>query len=231
MKLLSTTRRKVIGAAVAGAMILALGSTGVPAQAAKNEIVVGSTQGIPQLNPIIRTFAFEETLFPLLWSSLTTWKPDGSVGPQLAKSWKANKAATQWTFTLVKGAKFSDGSALDAKAVKAVFDYAIDEKTVTQERNKIKSITNVRASGDNVIFTLSDPNALFPEAIAWIKMIKVSEVANFNKKPSSSGPYMVSAFSPNESLTMVANPKYFGKKANVKTIKFVKAADPTAAVT
>jgi len=231
MKLLSTTRRKVIGAAAAGAMILSLGSTVVPAQAAKNELVVGSTQGIPQLNPIIRTFAFEETLFPLLWSSLTTWKPDGSVGPQLAKSWKANKAATQWTFTLVKGAKFSDGSALDAKAVKAVFDYAIDEKTVTQERNKIKSITNVKASGDDVIFTLSDPNALFPEAIAWIKMIKVSEVANFNKKPSSSGPYMVSAFSPNESLTMVANPKYFGKKANVKTIKFVKAADPTAAVT
>jgi len=59
----------------------------------------------------------------------------------------------------------------------------------------------------------------------------VSEVANFNKKPSTSGPYSVSAFSPNESLTMVANPKYFGQKASVKTIKFVKAADPTAAVT
>jgi peptide/nickel transport system substrate-binding protein len=231
MKLRSTTQRKVIGAAVAGALLFSLGSAVAPAQAAKNELVVGATQGIPQLNPIIRTFAFEETLFPLLWSSLTTWKPDGTVGPQLAKSWKANKAATQWTFTLVKGAKFSDGSALDAKAVKAVFDYALEEKTVTQERNKIKMISGVKASGDNVIFTLSDPNALFPEAIAWIKMIKVSEVENFNKKPSSSGPYMVSAFTPNESLTMVANPKYFGKKANVKTIKFVKAADPTAAVT
>lgn len=164
MKLRSITKKKVIGSALAAAMVFSLGSTIAPAQAAKNELVVGSTQGIPQLNPIIRTFAFEETLFPLLWSSLTTWKPDGSVGPQLAKSWKANKAATTWTFTLVKGAKFSDGSALDAKAVKAVFDYAIDEKTVTQERNKIKSITNVKASGDKVIFTLSDPNALFPEA-------------------------------------------------------------------
>ena len=231
MKVLSTSKKKVLGATLAGALVLTLGTTLAPAQAAKSELVVGSTQGIPQLNPIIRTFAFEETLFPLLWSSLTTWKPDGTVGPQLATSWKANKAATQWTFTIAKGAKFSDGSALDAKAVKAVFDYAIDEKTVTQERNKIKSITNVKASGDKVIFTLSDPNALFPEAIAWIKMIKVSEVANFNKKPSSSGPYMVSAFSPNESLTMVTNPKYFGKKPSVKTIKFVKAADPTAAVT
>ena len=231
MNLLSTSKKKVLGATLAGALVLTLGTTLAPAQAAKSELVVGSTQGIPQLNPIIRTFAFEETLFPLLWSSLTTWKPDGTVGPQLATSWKANKAATEWTFTLAKGAKFSDGSALDAKAVKAVFDYAIDEKTVTQERNKIKSITNVKASGDKVIFTLSDPNALFPEAIAWIKMIKVSEVADFNKKPSSSGPYMVKAFSPNESLTMVANPKYFGKQPSVKTIKFVKAADPTAAVT
>lgn len=231
MKLRSLTKKKVIGAALAGALIVSLGSTVAPAQAAKSELVVGSTQGIPQLNPIIRTFAFEETLFPLLWASLTTYKPNGTVGPELAKSWKSNKEATEWTFTLVKGAKFSDGSALDAKAVKAVFDYAIDEKTVTQERSKIAPVTSVKATGDKVTFSLSTPNALFPEAIAWIKMIKVSEVANFNKKPTSSGPYMVSAFSPNDSLTMVANPNYFGKKPSVKTIKFVKAADPTAAVT
>ena len=76
MKLRSSTKRKVISATIAGAMLLSIGGTVAPAQAAKNELVVGSTQGIPQLNPIIRTFAFEETLFPLLWSSLTTWKPD-----------------------------------------------------------------------------------------------------------------------------------------------------------
>jgi peptide/nickel transport system substrate-binding protein len=226
-----SAKKKMLSAAVAVGLVLSITSTVAPAQAAKTNLVVASTQGIPQLNPIIRTFAFEESLFPILWSSLVQWKPNGTVGADLAANWKANKTATQWTFTLRKGAKFSDGSPLDAKAVKAVFDYARKPTTVTQEANKIKMISNVVTSGQNVIFNLSSPDALFPEAIAWIKMIKVSEVSNFNVKPSSSGPFMVKSFSPNVSLDMVRNPNYFGSKPKVTEIQFVKASDPTAAVT
>ena len=225
-------RKKLLVAAVTAGLVLSITSTvGVAQGAEKTNLVVASTQGIPQLNPVIRTFAFEESLFPLLWSGLSQWKSNGSVGPDLARSWKANSKATQWTFNLRSKVKFSDGSPLDAKAVKAVFDYALEEKTVTQERNKIKMISKVTASRDKVIFDLSTPNALFPEAIAWIKMIKVSEVAKFNVNPSTSGPYMVKAFSPNVSLEMVTNPNYYGKKSKITSLKFVKASDPTAAVT
>lgn len=227
-----STRKKLLAVAVTAGLVLSITSTVGAAQgAAKTNLVVASTQGIPQLNPVIRTFAFEESLFPLLWSGLSQWKSNGSVGPDLARSWKANSKATQWTFNLRSKVKFSDGSPLDAKAVKAVFDYALEEKTVTQERNKIAMISKVTASGDKVIFDLSKPNALFPEAIAWIKMIKVSEVAKFNVNPSTSGPYKVKAFSPNVSLEMVTNPNYYGKKPKMTSLKFVKASDPTAAVT
>ena len=226
-----STRKKLLAAAVTAGLVLSITATVAPAQAAKTNLVVASTQGVPQLNPIIRTFAFEESLFPLLWSGLSQWRSNGTVGTDLASSWKANAKATQWTFTLRKNVKFSDGSPLDAKAVKAVFDYALEEKTITQERNKIKMISKVSASGGKVIFDLSTPNALFPEAIAWIKMIKVSEVANFNVNPRTSGPYKVKSFSPNVSLEMVTNSNYYGKKAKVTSIKFVKASDPTAAVT
>lgn len=226
-----STRKKLLAAAVTAGLVLSITATVAPAQAAKTNLVVASTQGLPQLNPIIRTFAFEESLFPLLWSGLSQWKSNGTVGTDLASSWKANAKATQWTFTLRKNVKFSDGSPLDAKAVKAVFDYALEEKTITQERNKIKMISKVSASDGKVIFDLSTPNALFPEAIAWIKMIKVSEVAKFNVNPSTSGPYKVKTFSPNVSLEMVTNSNYYGKKAKITSIKFVKASDPTAAVT
>jgi len=225
------TKKKVLAAAVAVGMIFTLTTAVAPAQAAKTTLVVGSTQGIPQLNPITRTFAYDETLYGVLWSALTRWKQDGTVGPDLATSWKMNDAGTQWTFALRKGAKFSDGTAIDGKAVKAVIDYVLDPKTVTQERNNVKMVTKVTASGDNVIFDLSTPNALLPVALAGIKMIKVSEVATFNVKPSSSGPFMVKEFSPNVSLTIVKNPKYFGFASKLTEIKFVKLSDPTAAVT
>lgn len=227
----TSVKKKLLAAAISVGMVLSITSTVGPAAAAKTTLVVGSTQGLPQLNPIIRTFAFEESLFPLLWSGLSQWKPNGTVGPDLASSWKANAKGTQWTFTIRKGVKFSDGTPLDAKAVKAVFDYAKKPTTVTQEANKIKMITKVTASGQNVIFDLSSPNALFPEAIAWIKMIKVSQVAKFNVNPATSGPYKVKSFSPNVSLVMVRNPNYYGNAAKVASIKFVKASDPTAAVT
>jgi peptide/nickel transport system substrate-binding protein len=228
----SNVKKKILVVAIATGMVLSITTAVGPATAAtKTTLVVGSTQGIPQLNPIIRTFAYEESLFPLLWSGLAKWTRRGTVTPDLASSWKSNAAADKWTFKIRRGAKFSDGSALDAKAVKAVFDYAKLPTTVTQEANKIKIIDKVTTSGNDVIFDLSSPSALFPEAIAWIKMIKVSQVGNFNVNPATSGPYQVDAFSPDISLTLKANPRYYGAKAKVPSIKFVKSSDPTAAVT
>ena len=225
------TKKKLLAAAVAVGMIFTLTSTVAPAQAAKTTLVVGSVQAYPQLNPIIRTFAYEENLFSLLWAGLTQWKANGTVGPNLAKSWSANAAADQWTFVLRSGAKFSDGTPITSKSVKDVFDYALLEKTPSQEKSKIKTITKVTASGDKVIFNLSSPSAIFPSAIPNIVIIKVSEIANFNKNPSTSGPFMVKSFSPDISLTLVPNPKYFGVKPKLTEIKFIKSTDPTAAVT
>ena len=226
-----SVNKKFLAAVVAVGMIFTLTTAVGPAQAAKTTLVVGSTQGIPQLNPITRTFAYDETLYGVLWSALTKWNQNGTVGPDLATSWKMNTTGTQWTFNLRAGAKFSDGSAMDGNAVKAVIDYVLDPKTVTQERNNVKMVTKVTATGNKVVFDLSTPNALLPVALAGIKMIKVSEAATFNVKPSSSGPFMVKDFSPNVSLTIVKNPKYFGTPSTLTEIKFVKLSDPTAAVT
>ena len=223
--------KKTLAVSVAAGLIFSVVSLEVPAQAAPGVLTVGASQGIPQLNPILRTFTFEETLFPLLWSGLTTWLPDGSIGPDLATEWHTNTAANLWTFRLAPGAKFSDGTPLNAKAVKDSFDYARLPSTVTQEANKISMIESISASANKVIFKLNKPNAMFPAAVAWIKIIKATQVSKFNVNPSTSGPYMVKSFTPNVSLDMVRNPNYFGAAAKVSEIKIVVAADPTAAVT
>jgi peptide/nickel transport system substrate-binding protein len=46
-------------------------------------------------------------------------RPDmkGSPSPDLATSWNANDAATEWTMKLRTGVKFHDGSAFDASDV------------------------------------------------------------------------------------------------------------------
>jgi len=195
-------------------------------------ITVASVQAFPQLNPAIRTFAYEETLFPLLWTSLTQTMEDGTTGPQLATEWSSNADATEWTFKLDPSATFSDGSPITAEEVKATFDYYIDPDTVTQERNKLAAIKAVAAPDPGtVVFTMSAPNALLPEAITWVKIMKMSALDAINTAPVTSGPFTVKAFSPDTSLEIARNDSYWGPKAQVAGMKFVKAADPTAAVT
>ncbi len=47
-----------------------------------------------------------------------SFKPGaGDVQAGLAKEWSANKDATEWTFKLADGVKFSDGAALTANDV------------------------------------------------------------------------------------------------------------------
>ena len=224
-------KRKLLSVMLASSLLSSLSVGVLPTNAAGKELILGSTQGIPQLNPLIQTFAAEVTLWPLLWSGLTRRTENGSVKPDLAKSWSSNKSGTKWTFELTPGAKFSDGSDLNAAAVKKVFFYALEEKTVFQRKSQINMIDTIDTKGNSIVFNLKSPNALFFEGVADIRIIKVGEISAFNKNPSTSGPFKVKEFSPNVKLKLIPNTKYFGVKPKISGIQFVKAADPTAAVT
>jgi peptide/nickel transport system substrate-binding protein len=222
--------RKAIASTVAFGLALSIGGGFAPAQGADKHLVYGSAAGFPQLNPIILTFGTEMPLTTLLWAGLTTKTQAGGIGRDLATSWHANPTATQWTFSLRKGAKFSDGSPLDSKAVKAVFDYTL-KVPVSQFKRQITMIKTIKTGANSITFLLSSPNAIFAEAVSSIRLIKPSEVnTTINKNPSTSGPYKVVQFTPNVSLNVVPNPNYFGTKAKLSGIDFTKLADSTAAV-
>src|SRR4051812_28358378 len=213
-------------------LVVSLGvSSAQPSRgAAAGTLKVGAAQGIPQLNPVIRTFAWEEVLFPLLWDGLTKWTPSGGTAPDIATSWSGSKDSKTWTFKLRSGVKFSNGDALTATDVVNTFHYYLAPKTVTQEKNRIDMVSTVTAvNPSRVVFKLKTANALFPTAIINVKIVKTNDLANFSKNPITTGPYKVSAFVPDSSVTLVRNDAYFGAKAKLNEIDIVKAADPTAA--
>ena len=67
----------LVTAALSLVVSLGVSSAQPTGGAAAGTLRVGAAQGIPQLNPVIRTFAWEEVLFPLLWDGLTKWTPSG----------------------------------------------------------------------------------------------------------------------------------------------------------
>lgn len=195
-------------------------------------LTVAAAQGIPQLNPAIRTFAWEEVLFPLLWNGLTKTDESGEIVGDLAETWEASEDQKTWTFTLRDGVTFSNGEDFTADDAVAAFDYYLDPETATQEKNKISMVTDVAAPDEKtVVVTLSEPIATFPAGIVWVKMIDVDALDTIDKEPIGTGPYVVDAFTPDDSLTLVPNPEYFGEAPALDEITIVKAAESTAAVT
>ncbi|WP_029138180.1 ABC transporter substrate-binding protein [Nakamurella lactea] len=193
-------------------------------------VTVGAAAGIPQLNPAIRTFAWEEVLFPLLWNGLSKTDKDGNVVPDLAESWTASDDQKTWTFALRDGVTFSNGKAFTADDVVKTFDYYLKKDTPTQEANKIATVTDVKAKDDHTVtFTLSAANALFPSAIVWIKMLDMDSISTIDKKPIGTGPFVVKEFVPNDHLYLARSDSYFGDPAPLDEIKIVTSSDSAAA--
>jgi len=64
-----------------------------------------------------------------------------------------------------------------------------------------------------------------------VKISDTKDVANIDKTGNGTGPYKVADFVPDQSLTVVPNPNYFGPKPCLKKIVFVREPDPTSMVT
>ncbi len=228
-------RKALAGGILAATLLFVAGCAGGgQGDGAKSggSITVAAAQGIPQLNPAIRTFAWEEVLFPLLWNGLSKTDKSGEIVPDLAEKWEATADQKTWTFTLRDGVTFSNGEALTAAKVVSSFEYYLDPDTATQEANKISMVSKVEATDDMTVqFTLEEPVATFPAGIVWVKVLDTDSLATIDKEPIGTGPYKVSAFTPDDSVTLVRNDSYFGEPGALDEIVLVTAAESTAAVT
>lgn len=224
---------RLIAASATLAGIATIGSAATPANAAGNRgaITIGSTVGIPQLNPAVSTFSWEETLYPLLWDGLTQLNAKGDVVPDLATSWSSSPNSEQWRFVLRQGVKFSNGRSLTPADIVQDFRYYLKPSTPFQNANEIASIKSVTSSGNTITFRLSAPNALFPEAITTVKAIDLTSLSDIDHHPIGTGPFTVQSFVPNSTLTLVANRHYWGSAPRVGKLIFITEPDATSAFT
>src|SRR5689334_12720592 len=93
------------------------GSTTTAQVARGGTLTVADTIGIPQLNPVIRTFGWEEVLFPLLWNGLSKADESGEIVPDLATGWRASADQRTWTFDLRTDVRYSNGRPLTSENV------------------------------------------------------------------------------------------------------------------
>lgn len=166
----------------------------------------------------------------LVYDTLLHAQDDGTYKPGLAQSYKV-EGNNIVTLTLRANLKFSDGTPLDAAAVK----FSIDRAVAARNTNLAPEINNVGSveviDPLNVKITMKTPTiGSFFELLAGRETMPVSPTAvaadpnGFNTKPVGAGPFTVTQFTPQQVLSLRKNPNYYdAKKWKLGGIDFVHA--------
>ncbi len=160
-------------------------------------------------------------LVGVMYLSLLEQAPNGTVMPQLAKSWTENSNATVFTFTLRSNLKWSDGTALTANDIAYTFNLfksnsLLDAFNGFLVGSLIKNVTAVNTT--TAKFTLTHSFAPFLEYAGLGKVIvpehvfsKVSNITNFSNSgtPVGDGPFILNNWAPSDTVLRFTPNKYF----------------------
>jgi peptide/nickel transport system substrate-binding protein len=154
----------------------------------------------------------------LVFDTLLHAQDDGSYKPGLALSYKV-EGDNSVTITLRPNLEFTDGTPLDATAVK----FSIDRAVASRNTNFAPEINNVASVEviDPVTakITMKTPTiGSFFELLAGRETMPVSPTAvnadptGFNTKPVGAGPFTVTEYTPQSIMSLRKNPDYWDAK-------------------
>jgi ABC-type transport system substrate-binding protein len=148
----------------------------------------------------------------LIYDTLTQLSPTGQLQPGLAQSWDFTPGGTSLTIHLRPNVTFSDGTPVDATAVKASILH-VKSSPLRTSLAVIKTITVVDPLTLHFDLTLPTPADLL---YAWNDLdgmvIAPSAIASAATHPVGSGPYILASASPSK-VVLKKNPNYWNAAA------------------
>jgi peptide/nickel transport system substrate-binding protein len=172
----------------------------------------------------------------LAYASLTRLNKAGEPEPALAKSWSYEDAGKALTFELRPGLTFTDGTALDAAAVKAFFERGTAQKN-SFLKAELAGIESVSADGPTrVTLHLREPDYQLPYIMAGrVGAIASPTAARTDKAklalwPVGAGPFRMVEFVPESHAYLEKNPNYWDA-ANIHIDRIELTNAPDAATT
>lgn len=208
---------KVRGWAGKGAALTALVLVGLGmGQGVGGTVTLALTEEPDTLDPQKTSTAVTGLILRYAADTLITKDPKGKYVAGLAASWEVSNDGLTWTFQLKSGVKFSNGDPLDAAAVKASIERAIDPATkspiAADLYGKVGSVTVVaprvlriqlKEAFSPFLDNLTDPRAAIVNA-------RAAQAAGdqFGRAPVLSGPWKVASWRSGDRIVLERNPDY-----------------------
>lgn len=186
-----------------GRVIVAMGTTSEPAAG---------------FDPCVNWGCGEHCHEPLIQSTLLRTTADMEFENDLATDYQVSEDGLTWTFTIREDVKFSDGEPLTASDVAFTFNTALASANSEAD---LSMLERVEAPDDKtVVFHLTKPyNAfLYTLAVFGIVPEHCYEAGAYGENPIGSGRYLLKQWDRGQQVILEANPDYYGKAPNIKTV-------------
>ncbi|MCC7272338.1 MAG: ABC transporter substrate-binding protein [Alphaproteobacteria bacterium] len=216
------------------AFALATSLVGVAHAAPRTDLRVGVVLEPPALDPTAgAAAAIDEVVYQNVFEGLTRIDETGSVQPALALSWHVSDDNLTYTFHLVEGATFHDGTSFDADDVVFTFERIRAADSVNAQKALYAGITAVTALDPATVeITLAAPNGnfLFDIGRGDAVIVAPESAANNAATPIGTGPFKFVSWQRGATLTLEQYAGYWGTRPALTKATYVFINDPGARV-
>jgi peptide/nickel transport system substrate-binding protein len=245
---LALTRRSLIAAAPAVLFAHAVRAQDQrqPPKAPKGQIIVGLSQEPTVFNPLMPRIEVDQGVWFALFNPLWRVEPDGSFTPDLAvevpslENGGISADGLTWTVKLRKGVKWHDGVEFTAEDVKYTLELLNSPTFKAYTRQGHSLVKDITVTGTHELtWKMARAYAPYQSLLTWTFMVpkhilsaaEDPNTAPFNSAPIGTGPFKWGRRIAGESVTLVANPDYFGDGPYVERVVYNYAPDLNVAYT
>ncbi|MCL4520981.1 MAG: ABC transporter substrate-binding protein [Firmicutes bacterium] len=230
-KLGSITAAGILSLSLMGYGALASAHVVPTAVTPSGTLVEAISQNPDNLTPGMGSLAADDGPSSLMNVSLVRLTTADQFVGELATNWTIADHGLKYTFNLNPAAKWSDGQPLTSADVVYSWHYYTNPKIQLTYVTGWSDVASVVANGPHqVIFTLSHAYAPFMSSVALASIVPehvfskwtVSQLNHgyYDAHSVVAGPYVLQSWVPDQQLTYVPNPNWWGPPVHIKKIVF-----------
>jgi peptide/nickel transport system substrate-binding protein len=183
------------------ACVVLTACAGVPEPAPSPPLAIGMAADVTGIYPAVRDESFTAAVMSNAYEGLTRLDRDMGAVPALAERWE-NPDDRTWIFTLRRGVRFSDGSALRVDDVVASLRHAVGSPVT---RHMFAGLTLVEPLGeDRVRVHTQGPTPTLLSLLTQAYVVPAHALEGDAPAPST-GPYAIDSWTRGQQLLMRRN--------------------------
>lgn len=210
-------------------------ATNTDGTAPSNECVLAFEGEFQEMHPMDWSDGNSGNVVYYIYDSLFDLDENYDLVPRAADSYEVSEDACTYTFHLHEGITFTDGEPLDAAAVVANYEAAIDPANNWRRRRMFietidENTENTRVDSCTALddytveFHLPTPYAPFMNSVTQFYLISPAALADsswdYSKQSAGSGPYVLEEYAQGDHVSIVRNEDYWGEAPSIERVNF-----------